>query len=308
VLKSRGGGSGVGGQGSTVEIRALLDTVGGTLAELREILEAAGIDDARQEARDIVAALLDVPRFWPSANRHARLEHATRAAARAAAAKRARGAPFAYAVGRASFRHLTLDVDERVLIPRQETEQLVEIALGLVGEGGTAVDVGTGSGAIAFALATEGRFARVVATDVSFDALAVARRNSELLAGALRTPVELRHGAGCAPLVGVQAALIVSNPPYIAYGEAATLPSSVRDWEPPLALFGGVDGMAATTNIVRQAAAHLVPGGVLALEVDARRASLVAERCATDGRYHDIHVQLDLTGRERFVIARRQEN
>jgi release factor glutamine methyltransferase len=295
------------GARATAQVALDIGTVGAMLEELRELLERAAIPDARQEAIDIVAALLDVPRFWPSANRDARLDRSLRAAARGAAAKRARGAPFAYAVGRASFRHLTLDVDERVLIPRQETEQLVEIVLGLAQEGGTAVDVGTGSGAIALALATEGRFARIVATDVSLDALAVARRNADLLAGALRTPVELRHGADCAPLSGVRAALIVSNPPYIAFGEAAALPRSVRDWEPALALFGGVDGMRATAAIVSEAAAHLEPGGILALEIDARRASLVAERCAVDGRYRDIHVQLDLTGRERFVIARRQE-
>src|SRR5207237_808935 len=97
-----------------------------------------------------------------------------RAAARRAADKRAAGAPFAYAAGRAAFRHLTLDVDERVLIPRQETEVLVDEVLGAVGDapGGVAVDIGTGSGAIALALASEGPFARVIATDVSVDALA----------------------------------------------------------------------------------------------------------------------------------------
>src|SRR5581483_7272493 len=98
------------------------------------------------------------------------------------------GAPFAYAVGRAAFRHLTLDVDPRVLIPRQETEVLVEAVLEWVGsaDGGVAVDIGTGSGAIALALASEGPFARVIATDVSREALAVARGNVERLAPALR--------------------------------------------------------------------------------------------------------------------------
>src|SRR5687768_18110154 len=114
-----------------------------------------------------------MPRFWPSLNREERLDVVLCARAWDAARRRASGAPFAYAVGRAAFRHLTLDVDERVLIPRQETELLVEQVLAVAGEGGVAVDVGTGSGAIALALATEGRFDRVVATDVSLDALAV---------------------------------------------------------------------------------------------------------------------------------------
>src|SRR6185437_10594353 len=141
-------------------------------------------------------------------------------------------APFAYAVRRASFRHLTLDVDERVLIPRPETEGLVEQVLQLSGGmGGTAVDIGTGSGAIALSLASEGIFDRVVATDVSLDALAVARLNASRLAGALRAPVEFRHGSLLAPITDLRAAVIVSNPPYIAYHEAAELPAGVRDWE-----------------------------------------------------------------------------
>jgi release factor glutamine methyltransferase len=209
-------------------------------------------------------------------------------------------------VRRASFRHLTLDVDERVLIPRPETEGLVEQVLQLSGgTGGTAVDIGTGSGAIALSLASEGVFDRVVATDVSLDALAVARQNASRLAGALRAPVEFRHGSLLAPIRDLRAAVIVSNPPYIAYHEAAELPAGVRDWEPVLALLSGADGMTATEAIIRGAADLLDQGGILALEVDARRASLAAESLAVDPRYREISVRLDLAGRERFVIARR---
>ena len=282
-------------------------SVGTVVREVAALLDHARIPMAAQEARDIVAILLDQPRFWPSVHRDARIDPETHAAALAAAAARVRGAPFAYAVGRAPFRHLTLDVDPRVLIPRQETEQLVEIVLELSGAGGgTVVDVGTGSGAIAFALATEGRFARVVATDISADALAVARRNAVMLADALTTPVELRQGALLAPVRDLRARAIVSNPPYVAYAEAAALPASVRDWEPCVALFSGSEGLAATAAIVREAAELLEPGGLLALEVDSRRAMLVAELAAAHGRYRDIHVRLDLTGRERFVVATRE--
>ena len=101
--------------------------------------------------------------------------------------------------------------------------------------------------------------------------------------------------------------MVVSNPPYIALGEAPALPASVRDWEPAVALFSGADGMAATARLVREAADVLSPGGLLAIEVDVRRASLVAELVSRDRRFHDIRVELDLTGRERFVLARRQE-
>ena len=280
-------------------------SVGALVGELTATLAEAGVERAGDEARDIVAALVDQPRFWPSLNRGVVLDESVCRQARRAGERRTAGAPFAYCVGRAAFRHLTLDVDERVLIPRQETEQLVELVLGEARVGGTAVDVGTGSGAIAFALASEGRFDRVVATDVSLDALAVARRNLLMLGGALRAPVELRHGSLLAPVRELGASVVVSNPPYIAHDEAAALPRAVRDWEPWLALFSGEGGMAATHAIVRDAARILVPGGLLALEVDCRRSSLVAELAATDGRYERVSVQLDLAGRERFVLARR---
>src|SRR5204863_4959843 len=181
--------------------------------------------DAIAEAREIVAALYDVPRFWPAANLHLRVEREMWPRARAAAAKRGRGAPLAYAVGRAPFRHLTLDVDERVLIPRPETELLVELVLERVNTGlEPAVDVGTGSGAIALALASEGSFTEVLGIDVSLDALVVASANAEMLRarGALRARVSFAHGSLLAPLQGrgQRASVVVSNPPYIAFDES----------------------------------------------------------------------------------------
>jgi release factor glutamine methyltransferase len=281
-------------------------TVGVLLRDLAARLAAADVPQSRDEARDMIAALLDVPRLWPAVHADAPVPAVTEAAAHRAAARRAAGAPFAYAVGRASFRHLTLDVDERVLIPRQETELLPELILDLLdGPGGVAIDVGTGSGAIALALATEGAFDSVIATDVSLDALDVARANARLLAGALRAPVHFVHGSGLAPLAGSRARVVVSNPPYIAFHEMAALPASVRDWEPAVALCCGDEGLDVTAGIVRDAALILEAGGLLALEVDVRRAALVAERVAADGHYADVAVRLDLTGRERFVVARR---
>jgi release factor glutamine methyltransferase len=279
--------------------------LGTLLTELASGLEGAGVALARDEARDIVAAVLDVPRFWPSANKEALVDATAVDEARHAAAARARGAPFAYAVGRAAFRHLTLAVDDRVLIPRQETEVLVDLVLQAEEGGrGTLVDVGTGSGAIALALATEGNFDRVIATDVSRGALDVAERNAALVRDELRAPVEFLHGSLLAPIAGLRVRALVSNPPYIAFSELEELPASVRDWEPPLALLTGDEGLATTRVIVRQAPSVLERGGLLALEVDTRRASLVAEAVAADGSYQDVAVYLDLTGRERFVLAR----
>jgi release factor glutamine methyltransferase len=281
--------------------------LGTLLTELASDLGGAGVALARDEARDIVAAVLDVPRFWPNANTGTLVDATAVEEARQAAAARARGAPFAYAVGRAAFRYLTLAVDDRVLIPRQETEVLVDLVLEAEQGGrGTLVDVGTGSGAIALALATEGNFERVIATDVSRAALDVAERNAAFVRDDLRAPVEFLHGSLLAPLAGLRVRALVSNPPYIAFGEIEELPASVRDWEPPLALLSADEGMATTRVIVRDAPSVLESGGLLALEVDTRRASLVAEALASNGSYRDVAVHLDLTGRERFVLARRR--
>lgn len=278
--------------------------VGDIVAALTAHLTGARVPDAAREAQDIVAAIVDMPRFWPSMHRDATLDVDLCARAWAAVRKRAKGAPFAYAVGRAAFRHLTLDVDERVLIPRQETEVLVECILARAQQG-IAIDVGTGSGAIALALATEGRYRRVIATDVSREALECASINVQRLSHALRAPVELRHGSLLAPLQGERAAVLTSNPPYITYDEAVTLPSSVRDWEPPVALFAARNGMAAISALIREGADVLEPDGLLALEIDARRASLAAEIAMSDGRYREVRVQRDLAGRERILLARR---
>jgi release factor glutamine methyltransferase len=279
--------------------------VGDVVAALSAHLTGARIADAAREASDIVAAIVDMPRFWPSMHRDATLDVDLCTRAWEAARRRSSGAPFAYAVGRAAFRHLTLDVDERVLIPRQETEVLVECILARA-QHGVAIDVGTGSGAIALALATEGRYSRVIATDVSGEALACARENVTRLSHALRAPVELRQGSLLGPVRRERAAVLTSNPPYIAYDEAATLPPSVRDWEPPVALFAGRNGMAAIAAIIHDGADILELDGLLALEIDTRRASLAAEIAMTDGRYRDVTVERDLAGRERILLARRQ--
>lgn len=279
-------------------------TIGDLVSAIAAELEDGGVPLAAREARDLVAALRDAPRFWPTL-------HATDAAdpelvsrALAATRRRRQGAPFAYAVGRAAFRHLTLRVDERVLIPRQETELLVELVLERTNGGrGTAVDVGTGSGCIALALACEGGFDRVIATDVSHDALEVASANAAVLASACRAAVELRAGSFLAPVAEVAADLVVSNPPYISFAELGELPAGVRDWEPATALSCGGDGMKAIEAIVREAAPRLVAGGLLALEVDSRRADRAAAVARLDGRYARVDVVRDLAGRDRFVFA-----
>jgi release factor glutamine methyltransferase len=293
--------------GSRLSAIGSRQTVGGLVEEMARRLDT--VEEPSREARDLVAALLDMPRHWPLLHDNKWVEADVWRRACAAADKRAAGAPFAYAVGRASFRNLTLSVDERVLIPRPETELLVDLVLQRCAPGGVAIDVGTGSGAIAIALVTEGKFDRVIATDISADALEVARANAarydvgniEFAQGSL-----LGMSAVGRLTSGVRA--VVSNPPYISYDEIAELPASVRDWEPTVALLSGRGGLAITAQLVRQAAARLEPGGLLALEVDARRVSLITEVVSSEVRYEGLTVLLDLAGRERFVLATRREH
>jgi release factor glutamine methyltransferase len=283
-----------------------IGTIGDLLAGCTAMLESEGVADAQREAREIVAAVLDVPKFWAAANAVSDASPDVARSVIRAAMKRAGGMPLAYAVGRASFRHLTLGVDERVLIPRVETEVLVERVLERCSpKTRTIADIGTGSGAIALSLAFEAEFERVFATDVSLDAINVAAANAAAFSTSLKSPVEFRSGSLLAPLRGEKLDAIVCNPPYISFAEIADLPADVRDWEPSLALLCAQDGMSATRELVSQAPDSLVRGGFLALEVDTVRAGTVAEMVAVDGRFAEIEVLLDLTGRERFVFARR---
>jgi len=283
-----------------------IGTIGDLLAGCTAMLESVGVGEPQREARDIVAAVLDVPRFWAAANSVADASPDVARSVIRAAMARAGGAPLAYAVGRASFRHLSLAVDERVLIPRVETEVLVERVLDRCTPRTRRIaDVGTGSGAIALSLAFERAFELVIGTDISLDAIAVASANEVSLSAVLKSAVEFRHGSLLAPLAGEQLDAIVCNPPYISFAEISELPADVRDWEPSLALLCPEDGLSLTRSLVRTAPSVLVRGGFLAIEVDTRRAGLVAEMVAVDGRYSGVEVLLDLTGRERFVFATR---
>jgi len=283
-------------------------TIGETLDALAEELGGASALPARQEARDLIAAVLGRPKFWPSAHRDEPLSAATIVALSEAAERLHRGMPFQYAVRRADFRTLTLYVDERVLIPRPETELLVELVLAQTAGAAVVADVGTGSGAIALSLAAEGQYERVIATDISTDALTVARHNLRALRAERRAAVEFRAGSWCAPLSGERLGALVANPPYIAPAEAGELPDLVRNWEPSFALFAERDGMAAIRAVVTGAVGALLPRGLLALEVDTRRAGAAAALVEGTDRFAQVTIHNDLTGRERFVVARRKES
>ncbi len=266
-------------------------------------LDAESRGDAQREARLLTAAVLDVAPGTLARTLDDPLTQEQHARVLQAAHRRANGEPLAYAVGTAAFRHLVLHVDARVLIPRPETEIVVEAALAVTAQrsGGIAVDIGTGSGAIALSLATEGHFDHVWATDISRDALEVAIANyARQPAGT--TPVTFASGADFAPLAGVKARVIVSNPPYIAYSEAAALPASVRDWEPSMALFAADNGMARYDVLLAGAADHLELEGWLVLEVDARRATDTMARAVHHG-FVNVRLIRDLSDRDRVLVA-----
>lgn len=283
-------------------------TIGELQDELAVLLAGPGVPPARSIARDLIAGMMGEPRFWPTAHRDGVVDALVADAIRAAAVSLREGMPIQYAIGRAQFRHLTLAVDRRVLIPRSETELLVDLVLAAQRGGqGTVVDVGTGSGAIALALAAEGGFDRVIATDISAEALEVATANLSAIPEDRRARIEFRQGSLLAPLQGEKVDTVVSNPPYISREEAAHLPRLVHDWEPHTALFADDEGMAVIEALIPEAAEVLNPGGLLALEVDSERATRAAQAVLNDRRFTDVETRLDLTGRTRFVVARRQE-
>lgn len=286
-------------------VRALLGQLEATLRPAGHSESGADAAQARREAREMLAALMGCTPGDVSRASDTVVDPATVARATEAVARRALGEPLAYTVGSAAFRHLVLAVDRRVLIPRPETETVVEEALAATRDrpGGIAVDIGTGSGAIALSLATEGHFDRVIATDISTDALDVARANAARIGGGA-AQVEFRAGADFAPLGGIKARVLVSNPPYIALDERSTLPASVRDWEPAMALFAESGGMARYDALLSGAPEHLEQGGWLVLEVDASRAGETARRAQATGRLRDIRLVRDLAGRERVLVAR----
>lgn len=224
--------------------------------------------------------------------------------------ERARRRPLQYILERAPFRELELYVDERVLIPRPETEELVEVVLNRVREWGrdglVGVDIGTGSGAIALSLAQEGPFRTVHAIDISSDALSVARRNAESTGLARRVTFHEGDLLSALPQ-GTRAQVVVSNPPYIGESELPRLEPEVREWEPNRALVAPDEGFEFLARIMDDAAAVLEPGGILALEMGASQGPRSLERLRSLPWWEGAVVLQDLARRDRFVMAMRSD-
>ena len=216
--------------------------------------------------------------------------------------------PIAYILGRREFFALPMLVDRRVLIPRPDTEILVETALNGTRERhlyGRMLDLCTGSGCVAIAFAKERPTWRVTAVDISPDAATVARENVRR-AGVAHHLAVLEGDLFAAVPAGAQFELITANPPYIPSADIAGLDADVRDFEPRLALDGGADGLQITRRLIGGAMAYLSPGGLLALEGGFDQAPAVAA-LLEQGGFADITRSKDLAGVERVVSARRPE-
>ncbi len=275
-------------------------------ASVREALDsaviaiaAAGSDTPRLDAEVLLADALGVDRtaLFTDPDREV-TGPAVRAFQNAVRRRSAGREPVAYITGRRGFRYLDLAVDGRVLVPRPETELLVEIGLELLPQGARVVDVGTGSGAIALALAHERPDLEVIATDVSEDALDVARANAARLGLDGRVTFlagDLLAGAGAVDAV-------LSNPPYVAEGERATLAPEITRHEPPGALFAGEDGLDVIRRLVPAAAD--AGARLLAIELGQGQADAVAQLVRAAG-FEDVCARRDLAGIERVVVGSR---
>ena len=218
------------------------------------------------------------------------------------AGRRAAGEPLQYITGLAGFRTLELAVGPGVLIPRPETEVVAERAMSRLPPGGLLVDVGTGSGAIALAVAQERPDARVVGTDSSRDALRWAHENSKRLALEVKL-VECDLLDGLEENLRKHIDVVVSNPPYVAEGERVTLPSEVVDHEPHAALFAGTGGLDVIRRLAHVAREWLRPGGWLVVETAGDRGAPVAEVLRSLG-YSKVAITRDLAGLERIAEGR----
>jgi release factor glutamine methyltransferase len=269
-------------------------TVDAALASVTGRLSAAGCDSPRVDAEILVGHVLGLRRSELALEQERVLTEAEASALEDLVTRRERREPLAYVLGEWGFRRLTLSVDSRVLVPRPETEVVVERCLARLDglDEPRVLDVGTGSGAIALALADEHPGARVMAIDSAEDALEVARANALLtgLAVELRT-WDLFEGLPEGPWD-----LVVSNPPYVRPEEIGTLAPEVREWEPRKALVG----VGATEAVARGARDVLRPAGVLVLEVGDGDAEPVAALLRELG-YSDVRTARDLAGRDRVV-------
>ncbi len=265
-----------------------------------EYLESHGSPTPRLDAELLLSHALGLSRIELYTQFERPLSESELAACRELVRRRGQREPVAYLIGRWGFRRLELDVDARVLVPRPETELVVDRCLALLESRPrpSLIDVGTGSGAIALAIKHELPEARVVSCDVSADALDVARANAERL----ELEVELLESDLLESVGDTRFDLVVSNPPYIGRAELELLAPEVSRYEPRLATLAGEDGLDVYRRLLPQAAERLAPGGSLVLECGAGQAAWLLAELERLG-YVERNVDRDLAGIERVVWA-----
>ncbi len=267
-------------------------------------LESKGVEQGRLDAEHLLAHALGKPRLQLYLEFDRPLDPGELGEFKPLLLRRAGREPLQYIVGRTGFRELELRTDPRALIPRPETEVLVEVVLDARRgrSGGTVLDVGTGTGCIALSLAHEGDFDEVWAVDLSSEALDLARENRA--AAGLGERVHFLHGSCYDPVPAeVRFDVIVSNPPYVAEEERASLEPEVREHEPGAALFGGRRGLDVLEVLVDGAPDRLRPKGLLALEVGLGQAAPVGALIESTGAFQRAVTHNDWTGRPRIVTA-----
>lgn len=276
----------------------MIESVGQLLSEAACSLPCP---EARREASLLLAHVLGVSATWLVAHANDPVDASHAAAFHALLERRVLGEPIAYLTGTRGFHALALHVTPAVLIPRPETELLVDLALQRIPADAACyvADLGTGSGAIALAIAKARPHVNLLATDASPEALAVARKNARHLA---LTNVDFRQGDWCAALGDQRFDLIVSNPPYIADADPHLREGDLR-FEPPGALASGRDGLDAIRAIVRDARSHVNDGGWLLLEHGFEQGAAVRALLSAQG-YADVFTEPDLEGRERVSGGR----
>ena len=293
---------------AAVDPDTLLDarpTVGVALAAGAAALRDAGIDTAAVDAEWLLASVLRVPRGALGIARRRVLEPAEAGRYVARLRRRVNREPLQHVLGTAPFRHVTLRVSPDALVPRPETELLAGWALEMLPRVASplVIDVGTGTGCIACAIAWERPGARVIALEVSPRAAAIARDNVAALGLSGRVTVEVSDLFGA--LGPMRADIIVSNPPYLPAALIPTLSPEVSRHDPRIALDGGSDGLAVIRRLVAEAPAWLVPGGALLLETfGGEHARTVAHLMRAHG-FEAVETRRDLAGVDRFVGGRR---
>jgi release factor glutamine methyltransferase len=268
-----------------------------------DALEAAGCETARLDAEVLLAQATGWDRARLVAEPDARLPVGASREFGEMVRRRVRREPVAYIVGRKGFRRVELLVDRRVLIPRPETEMLVDLALEL--EPSRVLDVGTGSGAIALAVADELEEARVTAIDTSFDAVRVAQANTERLGLADRVDVVLRGPSSLkdAEPDGRPFDLLLANLPYVSEDEWSNLAPEIREYEPREALVPGPTGLEAIEALAEELLGLAPRPSVVALEIGASQADAASKLIRAAG-YEQVEIRPDLGGHDRVVIGR----